>query len=441
MFAHGRLRKGDVSVVAAIPPKTWASVTGPSHWFRVSHPPQWTHTESDGTIAIESNDGSGVLALNVLWLGAAETPSPGLGLVLEQFPEVRQVKAENEHDFAGLEETLSAEACLAARPTWWKRPFHRAEWRRVHLWGFRSGPLYVVCTLLHDRDYDPELDTIVRMMLRTLELSEDPADPPERFADRVLTLAKKKFPLLEAKLADEFQMTLGDSTMNLFNFYRSYVVTPHRFEEIMLPALTTVVQVQEWGSGQTEPPLQAVRDRIMPMLYPKSVWESKFPDFVGTDWVAGLAVLYVVDESHAYWYIRDDLLRRWNLTMDALHDLAVDNLTNYFDRQPMELAVAGSEEDGPTMLMPSRADSYNTVRLLSQKFLTRMREVVGGNLAVGIPGRDFFVAVSLKADVMVEHVRQKVAEDYQQMDHPLTDRLLLVSADGVSEYLTEEEEE
>jgi hypothetical protein len=89
------------------------------------------------------------------------------------------------------------------------------------------------------------------------------------------------------------------------------------------------------------------------------------------------------------------------------------------------------------MLMPGRADSYNSARLLSEPFMSRLREVIGGNFAVGLPGRDFFVAVSLKSQKMLDHVRRKVREDYAQMDHPLTDRMLLVSADGVSEFVTD----
>jgi hypothetical protein len=69
--------------------------------------------------------------------------------------------------------------------------------------------------------------------------------------------------------------------------------------------------------------------------------------------------------------------------------------------------------------------------------MSRLREVIGGNFAVGLPGRDFFVAVSLKSPRMLDHVRRKVREDYAQMDHPLTDRLLLVSADGVSELVAD----
>jgi uncharacterized protein DUF1444 len=191
--------------------------------------------------------------------------------------------------------------------------------------------------------------------------------------------------------------------------------------------------VQGWGKEQTEPALDAVRTRIMPMLYPEDVWQERLPNFVGMPWVGGLVVLYVVDETNAYWYIRDDLLESWRLPMEELHQTAMENLNRYFDESPMELTVAG-EEDGPRLLIPRRLDAYNTARLLSAAFHEKLRRVLGGDFAVGIPSRDFFVAVSLDSAETVEHVRRKVEDDFQQMDHPLSDRLLLVTHDGVTEY-------
>ena len=94
----------------------------------------------------------------------------------------------------------------------------------------------------------------------------------------------------------------------------------------MLPALTTVVQIQGWGSEQSDPPLESVRERIMPMLYPEEVWQERFANFVGQPWIGGLAVLYVVDESHAYWYVRQQLLEQWGIGLEELHSIALTNL-------------------------------------------------------------------------------------------------------------------
>jgi hypothetical protein len=61
-------------------------------------------------------------------------------------------------------------------------------------------------------------------------------------------------------------------------------------------------------------------------------------------------------------------------------------------------------------------------------------DLLGATFAVGLPGRDFFVAVGLTSGEVVEHVRVRVQDDFAQVDHPLSERLLLVSPDGVSEF-------
>ncbi len=418
-------------------PQHWKQLSGPSNWFQVSFPPQWSSEEREGALALRPAGSEAFLAFNSIWLDpiAQEKPLPSLKDIIAQFPRSRRVQRLERSDMAGLLDCWRGEACLEPRGSWWKNLFRRVAWRHWTMWAFRRSQLLIVVTLLHTDERDNELESLSRMVLGTLELPETPADPPEAFAQRALRLARKKFPLLDSELGAEFHLLLGGSRLNLFNFYRTYVRSPEKFEEILLPALTTVVQVQEWGETQTEPPLDAVKDRLMPMLYPESAWQERFPEFIGSPWVGGLAVLYVVDEHNAYWYVRADLTTKWGISQEELHDIAIDNLQGYFERKPMEMAVAGTEDDVPSMLMPGRPDSYNASRLLSSSFLAKLRDFVGGDLAIGVPGRDFFVAVSMKADVMLEHVRERVKEDFHQTDHPLTDRMLLITADGVSELV------
>lgn len=350
------------------------------------------------------------------------------------FPAARKLRPIKALDIPFESAGLEGEAMLQGKPRWWRRIFRWGPWQRWRAWAVRHEPLCLIATYTCQGTRDPEAETVATMILNTLELPDIPADPPEIFEQRVMALAQAKFPLLPCERGEDFQLQLGESNINLFNFYRSYVNAPDRFEEIVLPALTTVVQVQEWGVEQTDPPLERVRDRIMPMLYPESVWRENFPNFVGEPWVAELMILYVVDESHAYWYIRDDLLDHWQVSRADLHALAMQNLDNYFQEHTMEFMLAG-DDDGPRILMPNRPDAYNTSRLLSEAFHGKLQELLGQEFAVGVPNRDFFVAVSLESRETVEQIRQKVSGDFAQMDHPLSDRLLLVSSDGVSEYL------
>lgn len=417
------------------PPEHWTPLTGPSNWFRLHHPPQWESEERQGTLAVRPTDSDALVAINSVWIDAERTGAlPGLQDIVSQFPETRNVTSHQDHNF-GSEECVQGEAVLVPTRNWWEKLLAPGHWRSWTMWSFRREKLLLVITLLHAAERDPEFESIVRMMLSSLEICDEPADPPEVFAQRVLRLARSKYPLLDIQLAGEFQLQIESSRLNLGNFYRAYVREPDQMERIVLPALTTAVQVQGWGQNEASPPLEVVRDRLMPMLYSEDLWQSQFPHLVATPWVAGLVVLYVVDEANAYWYVRDELLESWSMSQDDLHQLTIENLQSYFEIDPMEMAVATSEQGEPTMMMPNKPDTYNTARLLSHTFRDRMREAVQGDLIVGAPGRDFFVAVALKAPALLPEVRQQVLNDYRSTDHPLTDRLLLLTADGVSELM------
>lgn len=150
-------------------------------------------------------------------------------------------------------------------------------------------------------------------------------------------------------------------------------------------------------------------------------------------WVAGLCVSFVLDEKDSYRFINHEMLNVWQIDADELHELALYNLRRYVNDHPLEVTVVGERHD-PRMLMPLRPDAYNCVRLLDSGFHSRLREMFGPELLVGVPNRDFFVAVSLNHPSLIQEVQDRVQQDYTKMHYPLTRRLLVISADGVSEY-------
>jgi hypothetical protein len=379
-------------------------------------------------------DGSGILVAHAFWIEKESERIRSRRDVKRLFHRTRNVKRTSPIDTPGFQFGLAGEA--ADKPPgipFWKRLFQKPAWRRFRWWSFERERLGVVLTFLYGPQADAETDVVLNMVAQSLELAETPADPPDVFAGRVLRFIRDKYPELKCAPDAEFQLKVGESQLNLFNFYRSYVNTPDQFESIIERGLDTIVQAQNLKDDRPSPSLEEVRDRIMPMLYPSDVWENRLNEFAGRKWVGGLAVLFVVDEEQSYWFLREDKTQDWGLTTDELFALSIRNLDRYFDNSPMQFTLAGSET-GPRVLIPARADAYNSSRLLSEKFHGDLRSVLSGQFAVGLPSRDFFVAVNLETDEVVDHVRQRVREDFKQMDHPLSDRLLLVTHDGVTEY-------
>ncbi len=318
---------------------------------------------------------------------------------------------------------------------WWRRvlrPRASYQWR---LWVIEYRDIVVVASLQSASGIPlaKEAVAVCEAALNSITFADILAKPPEVFRQDVVALTRRYFPLLDVSVSGGFSVRVQDSEVNLANFYRSYVKRPERFEQIVLPGLTTVVRLQEWGQDQIMPPLDEVRERVMPMLYPESDADDSLKDFVRRNWVGGLVVMFVVDEDDTYRFVHHELLNRWQITAEELECLAMQNLDRYSNDHPLKVTVVGDEDD-PRMLVPLEPDAYNSARILGPQFHARLRELFGPELVVGVPNRDFFVAVSLDHPELIDHVRERVLQDYNSMHHPLTRRLLVVSLDGVSEY-------
>ena len=356
--------------------------------------------------------------------------SPDLSVL---FPQVVSLHPQRPLDIPVVNESWSGTSQRLKSACWLSRIFGRRssfEWR---LWTVRHEKLMIVATIQSPdrRPMNAEFLRFCELVLSTLELADQPAWPPDVFLKQVIDVARHHFPLLQTSASRGFSVRLGQSEISLSNFYRMYLQHPQNFRRIILPGLTTVVRLQELGPDQLAPTLEQVKQRILPILSSEN--EPRSDERVQTPWVGGLCVGYVVDEDDSYRYVHQRMIEAWNLSPDDLHDLALQNLRRYAAAHPLEVTMVGDDED-PRLLMPVKPDAYNCSRVLDPDFHGQLRELFGPELIVGVPNRDFFVAATMKDPELISQIRKRVDEDFSTMHHPLTRRLLVVSADGVSEY-------
>ena len=362
---------------------------------------------------------------------AAPAPDPAL-----LFPRVTSVRVQRP-----LRMELSSEVWsgVSRRPMsghWLSRMIFRGRQYSWRLWVFRHGQLTIVATTqsADGEALSREQVLICERLLMTLEVADNPAWPPDVFQKHVLGLARQHYPLLQSSMSRGFSLRLGQSEMGLSNLYRMYLQQPQNFRRIVLPGLTSMVRLQELGPEQLTPEFSAVQSRILPMLSPDDQSCSDgSDDRVRQPWAGGLLIGYVIDEDDSYRYVHEQMLDNWGVSVDELHDASLQNLRAWSADHPLEVTVVGSEEQ-PRMLMPVRPDAYNCSRVLDPDFHVRLRGMFGNQLVLGMPNRDFFVAVSLRQPELIQHVRDRVDVDFRTMHHPLTRSLLLLSPDGVSEF-------
>lgn len=414
----------------------WQELTGPAQWFRLEIPADWTFSHCEDAVRVYAADGRVRLTVYSFWHSARNVTAAQLLDPQTLFPGAfglrKLAPLQIPQASCGLDgySAAAAESPLIERVL---TPKRKTGWQ---VWSIRHNEVCVICAV--EPTAESTLSTrqkrVARSILERIRFAEPPCAPPSEFGRRLVNYTRQHF-RDPPRLIGNLHLAIGDARISLTNFYRAYLRDPGSLREIQETLIGTVEQLLDWENCDIDPDFESVRDRIMPMLTPASVWRESLSEFVSEPWIAGLRIMYVVDEQDAYWYIRESQATGWGLDATQLHDLSLRNLSEYFERRSNEMtAVDDPDGLGPRLLMPANADAYNSVRLLAQPFHRRLQRLLGPQFAIGIPNRDFFVAVSLKNTEMLDRVRGRVAADYKTMDHPLTDRILIVSTDGVSEY-------
>jgi uncharacterized protein YtpQ (UPF0354 family) len=145
--------------------------------------------------------------------------------------------------------------------------------------------------------------------------------------------------------------------------------------------------------------------------------------------VTGLCVGYAIDSDRTIAYILESHFRNWQISRDDLHEAAIDNLVK---RSESMSAHAAQDDDGKiNLILFQTMDGYDASRLLLPTLHERLREHLGSPFAAAVPNRDILLCFRNDAET-VERLGDQIAQDYRQMPHQVTDKLLLVTADGIA---------
>ncbi len=411
-------------------PSHWIPYISDSGWYSLSRPPTWQVERRDQWMILHAPQAEARLSFHCVQLAPRPgKPAPPLNLA-SLLPQPAGLTKPGQLDLPYEHTALEGPADQFAGFFDGQK---EDKWRWAQIWLIRHESLLLSVLFLQAGERDPEREILGRMILASLRLASRPADPADVFTERFVAEARRQYPARKIEQTDVLSVRFGDAQLGLSNFYRQYIAAPDRFTELANQVLQRAEQMQSISHQKLNPTLDAVRERIMPMLYPRKQWQGQFPQHVGRVWVGPLAILYVVDQPDTYWYIREELLEKWELSPEQLHELALSNLQVYWEVTPMQLHVAGGEH-GPSMVLPAKHDTYNAVRFLCPEFRDQLLELFGREFVIGLPSRDFFAATAADSRKLLQHFQHQVRSDFATSDHPLCDRLLQVSAEGVSEY-------
>ncbi|HVT89045.1 MAG TPA: DUF1444 family protein [Tepidisphaeraceae bacterium] len=253
----------------------------------------------------------------------------------------------------------------------------------------------------------------------------------EQFVQQVIDVVRVKFPVAKVARAEQpFSLQVNGQIASLENLYRSSALHPDRAKEMIEQWMLELVRASE-GPPDLNSSFEELSDRLLPMILREDQAAAGPAPMVYQPLVAGLIVGYAIDGPRSLWYVTKPTLARWNVELDALHELALENLVG---RSEAIAAQAAQDQDGNVnLILFQTLDGLDASRILLPTLHERLREHLGSPFVAGVPNRDILLCFR-DEPANVERLRQQIQTDFGQMPHPVTDRLLLVTPDGIAPH-------
>ncbi len=164
--------------------------------------------------------------------------------------------------------------------------------------------------------------------------------------------------------------------------------------------------------------------RLMPLLKPRSMLDEvarsrvemiAWQPFISDD----VIVTLVLDFPQSVRFVRQDEVETSDKDFDDLLEVALANL---YARSAGDVYELGDEQTGKMFVLATQ-DGYDATRILIAPLLERLAQQVSGQLVIGIPNRDFFIAFGNANPMLVGQIGQQVKQDAHTRNYPLTSTL------------------
>lgn len=153
-------------------------------------------------------------------------------------------------------------------------------------------------------------------------------------------------------------------------------------------------------------------------------------DLVTLPFPGGLAVVFVVDEPERYCFISTEVQATWAVGEVDLMAEAMSNLRRISEGLMWKRIGTGNR----AYFLCETFDGYDASRILLSRELTNIAGRVAGNLVVGIPHRDYLIALGDADPAFLAEMAQSVRDDFLGGKYPITPDLYTLCDGRVAAY-------
>jgi len=256
-------------------------------------------------------------------------------------------------------------------------------------------------------------------------------DTPSRqqFIEQVIGITRSRFPLVKITPGEQpFSVQVNGHTASLENLYRLSVLSPDDLKHNVERWMVELLRASE-GTPDESATYAEVKDRILPMILTERAAAGQGEYMVTQPLVGNVLVAYAVDHDQTIAYISRKQFESWKISPDELHETAINNLVAH--SEAINAHAAQDEEGRINLILFQTRDGYDAARILLPTLHERLREHLGSPFAAAIPNRDILLCFRNDEET-ADRISQQVATDNEQMPHPISDRLFLITADGIA---------
>jgi len=177
-----------------------------------------------------------------------------------------------------------------------------------------------------------------------------------------------------------------------------------------------------------------IRERLYPLLMdPVQIQEKGQGHMVSGPIAEGLMVIYGIEmPGDKIRYVLWHDLQDWGVSHTTVHITAVRNLIEKTRGQ--RFTKLDTLEGGRPMYIWHLEDGYDAARILLTEWLDEFAHGVSGRLVLGVPHRNWLVAVGDSDPELVKVVRRRVMEEHRQAQFPVSPYLYTWDGQKLERY-------
>ena len=174
----------------------------------------------------------------------------------------------------------------------------------------------------------------------------------------------------------------ADVTADLSTFYSAYLRDPSQLDVVVETFVRVMLGMQPDRSTND---YAALADQIFPMLKPLEmlveVRERRLPMLAYREFLGDLMITYVIDEERSVAYINEEHLERWSVSVQDLHERAIENLRQRTD-VGRECAAFLRDGTGGGNLPPTAGEMRSAAEAASRYGIGDIAESQSGEVVV-----------------------------------------------------------